>query len=142
MSASLVGAIVATAAVFFVLWPLFAAPRSAPRSAPRDTRRVPSPADSAGSALREIEFDHATGKLEPADYETLKTVYSARALAELRVAASAELPAGANTADAAETLISAVRNGRAVCAACGAACPEPDAAFCSTCGARLAAKRD
>ena len=36
------------------------------------------------AALREIEFDRATGKLSDADYDFLKARYTARALDALR----------------------------------------------------------
>ena len=54
---------------------------------------------SAVDVLREIEFDRATGKLSEADYGSLKSAYTARALAELR-APSAEPPAGEPTPSA------------------------------------------
>jgi hypothetical protein len=137
VSAALAGAVAVTAAVFFVLWPLFVAPRTASR----DVSRGPPAGEQAGRALAEIEFDRATGVLETSDYERLKAVYSARALDESRDAGLPPAPAGTGGEDAAEALIATARRGGPVCAACGAVCPEPDAAFCSTCGSRLAGSR-
>ena len=109
MSASVIGALIAAAVLVFVGWPLFAPPQQAQRRSRGDR-----PAgDPALSALREVEFDFATGKLSPADHAALQAVYTARALAELRA-----------------------RGAR--CAQCGADRPAPDALFCSACGAPLA----
>ena len=93
------------------------------------------------TALKEIEFDRVTGKLSDADYEELKTRYTAAALAALRKDPSADGP------DDVEALIAgrvrSLRSARAstassspACPACGAR-PEPDAVFCSSCGLRL-----
>ena len=91
-----------------------------------------SPQAVALRALKEIEFDRATGKLSDTDYEQLKAKYTAEALAAMRReqgAGSTELPA--------------VPAPRSVLRAHG--CPdhgprpEPDAAFCSECGRRLGA---
>jgi double zinc ribbon protein len=85
-------------------------------------------------ALKEIEFDRATGKLSDADYDTLKTKYTTEALAALRAegreqgAGSSPLPA----APAPRSLLPAP-----ACPAHGPR-PESDAAFCSECGRRLA----
>ncbi len=135
MSAALVGAVVATVAVFFVLWPLFAVRRVGGH----DSRRARPPAGTAALSLHEIEFDRATGKLEGADYERLKAVWADRSLGESFDAAAAPANGGAAGPDRAEALISAARGAARSCAECGADCPEPDAAFCSTCGARLPA---
>ena len=78
-------------------------------------------------ALKEIEFDRATGKLSERDYEELKTKYTARAVALLEAESAAET----SESDA---------GGRPVpaCPACGPR-PEPDAFICSTCGLPLPA---
>src|SRR5262249_7511276 len=77
-------------ALAFVLQPLFFG------VAPGGTRRqrVDGDAeDSAIVALREIEFDRATGKLSDADYAELRRTYTERALYELRSEASQAEPA-------------------------------------------------
>src|SRR5713101_285775 len=48
-----------------------------------------SPRAVALRALKEIEFDRATGKLADADYEDLKAKYTGEALAALRAEAGA-----------------------------------------------------
>lgn len=68
--------------------------------------------NSAVDALREIEFDRATGKLSESDYDQLKSSYTQRALVFMR------------------------SSGAAICEVCGAR-PESDAQFCSNCGRAL-----
>jgi len=103
------------------------------RGAPRD-RPVPRPPDrareSALAALRELEFDLATGKLSDDDYAALRARYEARAIEAL----SGSTPqAAASDADARiEAEIAAARQ-RARCASCGQPLP-PAARFCPACG--------
>ena len=95
-----------------------------------------SPRAVALRALKEIEFDRATGKLSDADYEALKAKYTAEALEALR----ADATGGAATPHFA-TGTPSLRGAsppppRPVCRAHGPR-PEPDAQFCSACGRRL-----
>lgn len=103
-----------------------------------------TPKGIALSALKEIEFDQATGKLSDEDYAMLKGKYTAQALAAIRAedGSAAAVAAGA-PADAVEAIIAArarlVRAedaGHRSCARCGPR-PEADADYCSTCGASL-----
>ena len=130
MVALLIGTALAVGALAFVLYPLFFEP-------PAVARGVAPPAESTESAivaLREIEFDRVTGKLSEADYNELKTTYSTRALAEMRAAgAPAATPADL---DPVEARVRAYRQARKECGTCGLR-PEPDAIYCSTCGAYL-----
>lgn len=94
-----------------------------------------SPRAVALRALKEIEFDRATGKLSDADYETLQAKYMAEALAALRREErsgkrEAELPAPTKS-----TLPSSDVPRRS-CPTHGPR-PESDAQFCSECGSRL-----
>lgn len=99
---------------------------------------------SAVEALREIEFDRATGKLSDADYAALKASYTREALAELRArdAALASAPVATGPAadapgeDAVEAALRAYRTQAPRCAVHGAR-PEGDARFCSECGGFL-----
>ncbi|MEO8636217.1 MAG: zinc ribbon domain-containing protein [Gemmatimonadales bacterium] len=103
-----------------------------------------TPKGIALAALREIEFDKATGKLSDDDYASLKAKYTAEALTVLRNEAVAPPnPAASGMApelDPVEGLIAQrVRQitGQAVkCPACGPR-PESDAIFCSSCGRSL-----
>ena len=84
-------------------------------------------------ALREIEFDRATGKLSDADYDALHRKYTGDALAAMRAEEAGEKrkPKVAKPAAAARAAVpSCPTHGRR---------PEPDAAFCSECGRRLGA---
>jgi hypothetical protein len=110
-----------------------------------------TPKGIALAALKEIEFDRATGKLSEDDYLFLKTKYSEQALAAIK---EEEVPAGAGAAgvgvDAApadvESLIAArarairtaAASGVPTCPTCGPR-PEVDAIYCSDCSARLVA---
>jgi ParB-like chromosome segregation protein Spo0J len=98
------------------------------------------------SALREIQFDRATGKLSDEDYEELNARYTARALEVLRsedadVAMAEPAVAGADAGDPVEALIAdrvrTIQTGTVRCAICGPR-PESDALFCSSCGRSLA----
>ena len=118
LAALLLGATV----LLLVLQPLFRPTSLAPAfeepEDPEETRR-----GIALIALKEIDFDRATGKLSDADYEFLKSKYTAEALAAIREEAPAPAAAGATPS---------LR-----CARCGAH-PEPGARFCTACGAGLA----
>jgi hypothetical protein len=81
-------------------------------------------------ALREIEFDRATGKLSDADYEELRTRYTESALQAMRSGAASAPD------DAAEAAVLAYRSRMKSCARCGPR-PEPDAVYCSSCGSFL-----
>lgn len=108
-----------------------------------------TPKGIALAALKEIEFDRATGKLSEDDYLFLKTRYSQQALAAIKAdegAAAAGAVGLATAADDVESLIAAraraIRTaasaGAPTCPTCGPR-PEPDALFCSDCSARLVA---
>ena len=87
-------------------------------------------------ALKEIEFDRATGKLSDADYDALKAKYAAEALAALRTEAR-ETGSGTRETGPSPSITSPVsRVPVAVCPVDGPR-PEADAEFCSECGRRL-----
>jgi hypothetical protein len=154
MTALFIGAALAVAALVYVLFPLFdvVAPLRA-----RLTGSTAAPSESAIDALREIEFDRATGKLSDEDYASLKAAYTRTALVELRsrpgdggataeptpavsqAATAATVPnagAGEGPVDPAEAAVLRYRSIRRSCDTCGPR-PEPDPAFCSSCGKYL-----
>ena len=151
MIALVVGAALAVAALIYVLLPLFDA--VSPLRARLTGMPVTAP-ESAIDALREIEFDRATGKLSDDDYASLKATYTRSALVELRsrrgepAAASAGseqvaapsstvgVPSIAGSVDPAEVAVLRYRAIRRSCDVCGPR-PEPDPAFCSSCGKYL-----
>ena len=99
-----------------------------------DIEESESPKIQALLALKEIEFDRATGKLSEEDYGALKAKYAKIALEAMDAEERAETGVAA---DAAEELIRQAAQAK-VCPACGPR-PETDAAFCSECGQKLIA---
>ena len=153
MLALLLGSGLAVLGLLFVLLPLM---RGAGYTS---SASAEPPADEASAieALREIEFDKATGKLSPDDYASLRAIYAPRALAELEArdagvvgteasgVAAREIGVGTggtadtrglDSGDAAEQLISRMKTRGLVCTQCGPR-PEGDAIFCSDCGRYL-----
>ncbi len=163
MIAMLIGIVVALGAVALVLGPIVWPQRLRPAPAPEEPEDDPREhrKDLALAALKEIEFDRATGKLDEADYERMKAAYTAEALEAIRAAdagaaepaavpqepalaklrATAAVAAGAALPgeDPAEALIAAKRKaakgGRKFCSACGAEL-EGAGRFCVECGAK------
>ena len=134
MTALVIGTVIALIAVAFVLVPLFRDEADAPPSMARGPLLAPRSDDDAVSALREIEFDRATGKLSDADYTALKDRYTAEALDAMRAAESDA--AASHGPDLAEEAILRYRQRSLGCTTCGPR-PEPDAIYCSTCGRYL-----
>jgi hypothetical protein len=146
---ALAAAVIGVIALWVVLQPLVRpSPPKSPGVEPLDPEETPK--GIALAALKEIEFDRETGKLSAADYEFLKTKYTAAALETLR---HDDAAAGV-VSDDVEAMIAAkvraVRSASAAtppdaphfppatpnCGTCGPR-PEPDAVYCSTCGRRL-----
>ena len=139
--ALVLGTVLAVAALAFVLYPLFfgsATVRQLPPSARPARDGQLADEETAVAALREIEFDRATGKLSDADYAELKTRYTRQALAAMRRERSAAT-VGAYAppeADEVEAAVLAYRASHPECVKCGPR-PESDAVFCSSCGRYL-----
>ncbi|HEY7026051.1 MAG TPA: zinc ribbon domain-containing protein [Gemmatimonadales bacterium] len=131
--------LVGLAVLAVVLDPLLrnAARRAQPAIEPEDLEETPK--GIALAALREIEFDRATGKLSDEDYSALKAKYSEEALALLRAEENAQAAEAAPDKIEAmvEARVRALRGGPTSCPRCGPR-PEADAIFCSNCGDRLA----
>jgi hypothetical protein len=137
MAAEAVAAVVLGGLVLWIiLAPLFRAPAAVPAFLepldPEETRR-----GIALIALKEIDFDRATGKLSEADYESLKAKYTGEALAALREEESPADAVEALIADRVKVLRSSGAAGSMhSCPQCGPR-PEPDPKFCSNCGGQL-----
>ncbi len=139
VAAGLLGVLV----LWVILHPLYrpevAMPAFEEPEDPEETRR-----GIALIALKEIDFDRATGKLSDADYAQLKQRYTVEALEAIRESEHA----GTAADEAVERLVAArVQALRGEGAGAGAprTCrrggprPEPDARFCSSCGGTLIA---
>ncbi|HEY4217428.1 MAG TPA: zinc ribbon domain-containing protein [Gemmatimonadaceae bacterium] len=134
IGALVIGTIIAVGALAFVLYPVFFV--SQVRRIPVPIRARQSDKDAAVFALREIEFDRATGKLSDTDYAELKARYTEAAVVAMRLESEAPTVAIAPPADAIEAAVQAYRDAHAACPACGPR-PESDAEFCSNCGRYL-----
>jgi hypothetical protein len=88
--ALVLAALVAVAAVVLVAVPFLREPTPGddslrePRAASKRALALAEERDRALSALKELEFDHRTGKLSDADYRELVGVYRRRAAAALQ----------------------------------------------------------
>ena len=130
ITALVIGTLLAVGALAFVLYPVFFGVTRQPTIAV--TPRL-SEGESAVAALREIEFDRATGKLSETDYAELKARYTKEAIAVMRREKAS--PAGAMDAEI-EAAVKAYRETHVTCPEHGPR-PEPDAAYCSDCGRYL-----
>lgn len=129
MTPLVLGTVLALLALGFVLFPLFEQDSGASRG-----RRIGATIEEDPvAALREIEFDRATGKLSDEDYAALKSRYTELALARMRAGESADAMAALSPEDAAEAAVRRHRAALRECVTCGPR-PEPDAVYCSTCG--------
>ncbi len=137
----LVGILLAAGATYFVLLPILRPPivplagetAAATDQEGEDPDDDMSPQAVALRALKEIEFDRATGKLSDTDYEQLKAKYTQDALVAMRA------DAGGGTGDVVTPLAPtrpASPVPRPFCPEHGVR-PETGAQFCSECGRRL-----
>jgi len=133
MLALLVGSVLAIAGLAYVLMPLLRPDLTAASARTLGGNEVEP---TAIDALREIEFDQATGKLSAEDYAALRAEYTPLALAELEAAAGTP---EVSTADPAEQLIARAKSRATSCPSCGPR-PESDALYCSDCGRNLASR--
>jgi len=130
----ILGLLLAAGATYFVLLPILRPSAESPVSANVDEGEDPdddmSPQAVALRALREIEFDRATGKLSDSDYEQLKAKYTGEALAAMRG------ESGVRGQEPGAKLAPDSRLPTPPCPEHGPR-PEKDSQFCSECGRRL-----
>jgi predicted nucleic acid-binding Zn ribbon protein len=146
----LAGIVVAVAALALVLEPLVRGgstgegPAAVDELDFTDIQESESPKVQALLALKEIEFDRATGKLSDEDYRELKARYSRAALQAIKAEEASGKTGQRARADVVhdDPAEAAIRRARsktaAVCPTCGTR-PESDAGFCSDCGRPLVA---
>ena len=138
VAAGVVGAVL----LWLVLQPIVSADALPPVDTdPPDPEETPR--GIALLALKEIEFDRATGKLSDADYAALHARYAAAAVAAMD-AAPANVrclrhgPRGAADARFCDVCGAGLVTDAGACGACGFAVPA-DAVFCPGCGQRVVA---
>lgn len=147
----LLGVLLALIAAFIVLQPLLhaasgrAIEEAVPLFSDSDDEDDPAMArrDRALAALKEIDFDKATGKLSDEDYEQLKARFSKEAVDAIKAADAAAMPASAGADDAVEALIASAQSptsagARRFCLECGSALDHAKK-FCLQCGAPIGA---
>jgi hypothetical protein len=122
VAALVIGTLLALGALAFVLYPVFfgaGAPPVTPLTSARASAAV-GDESSAVAALRELEFDRATGKLSDADYADLKARYTKSAIAAMRRGTeAADESTTRPTDDEVEAAVHAHRQRLAGCPACG-----------------------
>jgi hypothetical protein len=131
--ALVVGTLLAVGALGFVLQPLFFGDRGDNRRPVSPSEPAPEGEGRAIAALREIEFDRATGKLSESDYAELKARYTNEAVLEMRREAKSIDVVVPPSDDEIEAAVRAYRASRPACPECGPR-PEMDAVYCSNCG--------
>ena len=156
MSAILI-AILAVAAISIALYPIFEVDRRRPRAAVTidpNLENLLSAREATYSAIKDLETDHAMGKLSDTDYGTLRAKYEGKALAilqqldavqpKIQQTARAAVPNGA-CAQCGTPIVAGAKFCRgcgaslgATCAACGTPIAA-DSKFCRRCGAPVAA---
>jgi len=140
------------AAIFFVGYPLANSRRYSLRKfvtlGDEQFERLSNAREQAFDALRDFEFDHATGKLSEGDYRNLRARYESRAAAVLQqldaltAAHSGARAQGGEPAHSGEPPApTKLRRQKAAperktCRACHAQA-EPGDQFCMKCGAKL-----
>src|SRR3990170_1397825 len=127
----LVGMVLIVAATgVLILWPLL-------------RRTDAASAEMALAAIRELEFDYATGKISPEDYAVLRARYEAKALEAITQtaatpAAQVDGGGGRHLEVLLEEEIAAARS-KNRCVSCGESLPR-EARFCPSCGAPAGAE--
>lgn len=145
MALEAVGALLIGALVLWLVFSPLLSGKAEVRMPPEPVADEETRSGIALLALKEIEFDRATGKLSDCDYEMLKERYSKEALSALdqdpredREEAAAPDPESLVAARL-HQLRSADQAGTGappLCPSCGPR-PEPDALYCSSCGRSL-----
>jgi len=138
--AFLVGAAVAALILFFMVQPVAKGLHASLEREEGELTETEARKRVALLALRDVEYDYLAGKLDEADYRSLKGELTAEALAALEADEMAR--SGAISADSAASLEAEIAEARAglksgsFCSDCGFS-NEPGSRFCSACGHAL-----
>ncbi len=142
--------LVAAAVVLYVVQPVFGGERAPLFSLDRELTEAEARRHLTLVALRDVEYDYATGKVDERDYRRLRDELAREALEALReVRRSRERtedppPERDARTDEIEREIAAYRvalRAGTLCERCGNA-NVGEALFCATCGRRLESERD
>jgi len=140
MTSVILGAVLLVAAVvLYILQPMLSGQRASLHRELDEPTEAESRRRVTLLALRDVEYDYATGKLDEADYGALKRELAAEAITALE---SAEAEAAAGPAGAppdVEAEIARLRGGLkagTTCATCGSA-NDLGSLFCAYCGSPL-----
>ena len=131
--------LLAAGVVFFVLHPLVTGRWAPLERSDQEMSEAEARRRVKLLALRDVEYDFATGKLDDGDYQSLKRELAAEALEALE---ATEREAEGVGSEALEAEIAAVRKGLeagTLCEACGHVNPG-GSRFCSSCGSALASR--
>ena len=121
-------------------YPIFAGQKAPAESIVDDgdeRHKLVSAKESAFVALKDLEFDYKTGKIDDGDYDMLKNQYEAEAVAILKKIDSAGRISGSGRVSALKpSQTEGKKEALAFCPACGNKVGKNDR-FCSGCGAPL-----
>lgn len=142
--------LVAAAVVLYVVQPVFSGEKAPLASLDEEFTEAEARRHLSLVALRDVEYDFATGKIDEHDYRRLRDELAREALDALQEvrrsreeAESRPPPAQDTVADDLEQEIAAYRaalRAGTLCDRCGSANPEV-ALFCAACGRRLESER-
>ena len=131
-------ALVTAAVVLFLLQPVVKGLHASLERADDELTETEARKRVALLALRDVEYDFLSGKLDETDYRSLKSELTAEALAALEADEAARQGAGSSEAEL-EAEIARIREGLRA----GVSCPSCDfsnpvgSRFCSACGRAL-----
>lgn len=113
-------------------YPLFVQPKAAVGTVEDgdEYHKLVAKKEAAFVALKDLDFDHKTGKIDDADFDQLKARYEDEAVAVLR-----RIDVVGGTSPAVRKA-SDVESGGFYCASCGIRAKTKDR-FCASCGSRL-----
>jgi hypothetical protein len=113
-------------------YPLFVPPKAAVKTGEEgdEYHKLVAKKEAAFVALKDLDFDHKTGKIDDDDFDQLKARYEDEAVAVLRRID------GVGGASPAVRKASDGETGGFYCASCGIRAKTKDR-FCASCGARL-----